>query len=176
MNKLNTKRSLVVIALFASVAACSSNKKTAAKTTPTAAAPAPGAASTTKSGDSSTSSTDSAIGDTTAPASLGTVIYFEFDQAGLGDEARATLGNNATWLKEDASRTLTIEGHTDEVGTPEYNLALGQRRAQTTRDYLVRLGVDKSRVKIITYGEEKPASAEASENRRSVFVATRKKK
>ena len=163
---------ILAIALVGTLAACSSKKK-AAKTTPTDTADTSGADKSTKTGD-----TSSAVGDTTGdaskPASLGTVIYFEFDKAALGDDAKTTLDNNATWMKEDPSRTITIEGHTDEVGTPEYNLALGQRRAQATRDYLVRLGVDETRVKVITYGEERPASGADSENRRSVFVATRK--
>ena len=85
------------------------------------------------------------------------------------------LEENANWLKQSAERTLTIEGHTDEVGTPEYNLGLGERRAQASRDYLLRLGIDPKRVSIITFGEEKPAGTEDSGNRRSVFIATKKK-
>lgn len=113
-------------------------------------------------------------GDTDIAAKLQGVLYFSFDSSDLDDEARGRLQSNADWMKEDASRVLTIEGHTDETGTSDYNLALGENRARTTRDYLVRLGVDASRVQIITYGEEKPAGAEDSLNRRSVFVATRK--
>lgn len=110
-----------------------------------------------------------------APAtSLHDVIYFEFDSAVLSDESRASLNENAAWLQEDPTRTLTIEGHTDEVGTSEYNLALGQRRAQAAKEYLVRLGIAADRVEIITFGEERPASSVDSENRRSVFVATKK--
>lgn len=106
-------------------------------------------------------------------AELQDVLYFAFDSSDLDDEARARLQKNADWMKEDESRVLTIEGHTDETGTTDYNLALGERRARITRDYLVRLGVDASRVQIITYGEERPAGSEDSLNRRSVFVATR---
>lgn len=107
---------------------------------------------------------------------LGDVIYFEFDSADLLGTARSTLEQNAEWLEADAKRTLTIEGHTDEVGTPEYNLGLGERRARAAKDYLVRLGIDAKRISIITYGEEKPASPEDEKNRRSVFVATKNKK
>ena len=78
-------------------------------------------------------------------------------------------------MKQDPSRTLTIEGHTDEVGTPEYNLGLGERRARTTKDYLVRLGIQEKRISIITYGEERPAGSEDAQNRRSMFIATKKK-
>ena len=112
---------------------------------------------------------------TTEPerADLGETIYFEFDSSTLDEQSRATLENNATWLREDASRTLTIQGHTDEVGTTEYNIALGDRRAKAAHDYLVRLGVDAGRVKTISYGEERPASTADSKNRRDVFIATR---
>jgi peptidoglycan-associated lipoprotein len=107
-------------------------------------------------------------------ANLEPVIYFAFDSSDLSEESRKVLEENATWMREDAVRTLNIEGHTDEVGTPDYNLALGERRAQATKDYLVRLGIDAKRISIITYGEEKPVSTEDAKNRRSVFVATKK--
>jgi peptidoglycan-associated lipoprotein len=106
-------------------------------------------------------------------ANLQDVLYFAFDSSNLDQESKTRLQNNADWMKEDASRVLTIEGHTDEEGTTDYNLALGERRARITRDYLVRLGVPAGRVQIITYGEEKPAGSDDSLNRRSVFVATR---
>ncbi len=107
-------------------------------------------------------------------AELQATVYFSFDSSDLDEAARSSLQENANWMKEDASRVITIEGHTDEVGTTDYNLALGERRARTTKEYLERLGVDGSRVQIITYGEERPAGTEDSLNRRSVFVATRK--
>lgn len=109
------------------------------------------------------------------PAALGQVIYFEFDSSTLAADARSTLDNNVTWLKEDPSRTVLIEGHTDETGTAEYNLGLGQRRAAAAQKYLVSMGIDAKRIKIITYGEERPATKDDAKNRRSVFVATRKK-
>ncbi|MCP4449106.1 MAG: OmpA family protein [Myxococcales bacterium] len=115
------------------------------------------------------------VGTSEAPAaSLQDVLYFAFDSSDLDAEGRDRLQKNADWMKEDGDRVLTIEGHTDEAGTTDYNLALGERRARITRDYLVRLGVDAARVQIITYGEERPAGSEDSLNRRSVFVATRK--
>ena len=124
---------------------------------------------------------DTQTGQQTTPTPAGKnpnlqeIVYFEFDSSELDESARAKLEENAEWLKADPQRTLTIEGHTDEVGTPEYNLGLGERRAQTSRDYLLRLGIEPNRVSIITFGEEKPAGSEDSENRRSVFVATKKK-
>jgi peptidoglycan-associated lipoprotein len=101
---------------------------------------------------------------------LAEVIYFEFDSSSLSDTARGQLQQNAEWLRANSNRRITIEGHTDEVGTPEYNLALGERRALTTKQYLVQLGIDESRIEIVTYGEERPASQDDAENRRSVFV------
>jgi peptidoglycan-associated lipoprotein len=101
---------------------------------------------------------------------LNEVIYFEFDSSSLSDSARSQLQQNAEWLRANNNRRITIEGHTDEVGTPEYNLALGERRAQAAQQYLVQLGIDESRIEILTYGEERPASQNHDENRRSVFV------
>ncbi len=109
-----------------------------------------------------------------APPALGELIYFEFDSTVLNDAARDVLNGNADWLREDAKRTLRIEGHTDEVGTTEYNLGLGDRRARAARDYLVRLGIADGRVSIITFGEERPTANDDAGNRRSVFVATKK--
>jgi peptidoglycan-associated lipoprotein len=106
---------------------------------------------------------------------LNDVVYFAFDSSDLDEESRKKLSENADWLKKDPARTLTIEGHTDEVGTPEYNLGLGERRARTTKDYLVRLGIQEKRVSIITYGEERPAGSDDNKNRRSMFIATKKK-
>lgn len=127
---------------------------------------------TTGGEDTSTAPVDT--GATDPSAQLQEVVYFEFDSSELDDAARTKLEENATWLKEDPARVLTIEGHTDEVGTTDYNLALGERRARTTKEYLVRLGVEPERVSIITYGEERPASEDDSLNRRSMFIATKK--
>ena len=129
------------------------------------------------SGGDSTTGPATTTGETPSTAqgaALQEVVYFEFDKAELDPDAKHKLEENAGWIKEDGARTLTIEGHTDEAGTPEYNLALGERRAKTSRDYLIALGVDPTKVSIITYGEERPASKEDSQNRRSVFIATKK--
>ena len=108
------------------------------------------------------------------PASLTDVIYFEFDSSDLSETSRTSLNENADWLRADPARTLMIEGHTDEVGTSEYNLGLGDRRARATKEYLTRLGIDENRIKIITYGEERPAGTDDTKNRRSMFIATKK--
>jgi peptidoglycan-associated lipoprotein len=102
-------------------------------------------------------------------------IYFDYDRYDLRMDARDTLKAHAEWLKSNASARLEIEGHTDERGTNEYNLALGAKRAQSAKDYLVTLGIAANRISTISYGEELPVCKEASEacwqrNRRDRFV------
>lgn len=165
-----TKILIASLALAAPLAlGCGSKAKPAETTATTTTGTDDGASGDTTGGDTDTS------GDNTPdPATLGEVVYFEFDSSDLSPEARAQLEENARWLAEDAGRTLTIEGHTDEVGTAEYNLGLGDRRARAAQDYLVKLGTDSSRIRIITFGEERPAAGDAAKNRRSMFIATKK--
>jgi len=89
-------------------------------------------------------------------AELGTV-YFDFDKYELRSDARDTLAANAEWLKSNPGIQIQIEGHCDERGTDEYNLALGERRANAVKSYLVSLGVGDARLFTISYGEEMPA-------------------
>lgn len=110
-------------------------------------------------------------------ANLATV-YFEFDSSALGPEARRVLEDNARWLIDHPDVRIVIEGHCDERGTVEYNLALGARRAQAVRDYLVNLGVAADRIRTVSYGEERPAApghdeASWSRNRRAEFKGER---
>ena len=102
-------------------------------------------------------------------------IYFDFDRAELSSEAREILGNVAAQLKASPKKALTIEGNCDDRGTNEYNLALGQQRADAAARYLQNLGIDRKRVKTISYGEERPVCSEATEacwhkNRNATFV------
>ena len=106
---------------------------------------------------------------------VGDRVFFAVDKSDISAEARATLDRQANWLKQYASAKITIEGHADERGTREYNLALGERRAAATKNYLVAAGISESRLTTISYGKERPAvvgSNEAawSQNRRSVTV------
>jgi peptidoglycan-associated lipoprotein len=101
-------------------------------------------------------------------------IYFDFDKYNLRDDAKRTLEGNAKVLMANPRARIVIEGHCDERGTTEYNLALGERRASTARDYLIRLGVAASQISIISYGEERPVSLGHDEdswatNRRGEF-------
>ncbi len=106
---------------------------------------------------------------------VGDRVFFDFDSSTLNDDARATLDRQAAWLQQFSEITVTIEGHTDERGTREYNLALGERRATAARNYLVALGVDPDRMLTISYGEERPVDPGTDElayrqNRRAVTV------
>jgi peptidoglycan-associated lipoprotein len=102
-------------------------------------------------------------------------IYFGFDRYDLSSDARATLRSAAEWLRTNPSARVEIEGHCDERGTNEYNLALGAKRAQAAKDYLVSLGVAAGRLSTISYGEEIPLCRDNNEscwqrNRRDRFV------
>ena len=106
-------------------------------------------------------------------------VFFDLDQSTLKDEGRAALQKNADWLRKWSATKITIEGHADSRGTAEYNLALGDRRAQATKDYLVSLGIASDRVLVISKGKESPFCTEENEgcwsqNRRGHFIVTAK--
>lgn len=106
---------------------------------------------------------------------VGDRVYFGYDQSDLTSEGRMMVEKQAQWLKQYASVNIMVEGHADERGTREYNLALGEKRAMTVRNYLIALGVDAGRIQTISYGKERPAvmgSDESawSQNRRGVLV------
>lgn len=105
---------------------------------------------------------------------IGEKIYFDFDKSVIKPQAEATLKEKAEALLENKSISVLIEGHCDERGTDEYNMALGQRRAYAAKNYLMKLGVSEERLKTISYGEERPAdprhTVEAwAKNRRDEF-------
>lgn len=106
-------------------------------------------------------------------------VLFSYDSIELTSEGRGTIQKNADYLKRWSSTKIMVEGHADERGTNEYNLALGERRADVTRDYLVSLGIPNERVTVVSKGEEQPACGDESEscwqrNRRGHFVFTAK--
>ncbi|HEV8309334.1 MAG TPA: OmpA family protein [Methylomirabilota bacterium] len=150
-----------------------------------AAGPGPGAVGpgapsgpVTPSGPVAVAPPTAAVPPTPVPAALRAVLrdlQFEFDRWDLTSESRKTLEDVATGMKAYPALRLLIEGHADERGTAEYNLALGARRAQTARDYLVTLGIEPGRLDMISYGEEKPLDPGHNElawslNRRAHFV------
>ncbi|HEX3417500.1 MAG TPA: peptidoglycan-associated lipoprotein Pal [Stellaceae bacterium] len=106
-------------------------------------------------------------------ASAGDRVFFAFDRADITPEAQEILARQADWLRRYPNVTVTIEGHCDERGTREYNLALGERRAQAVKHVLVASGIPASRISTISYGKERPAVVGSSEdayaqNRRAV--------
>jgi peptidoglycan-associated lipoprotein len=105
--------------------------------------------------------------------------YFDLDESTIRDDARGPLQKNAEWMKRWTSTRVTVEGHADERGSAEYNLALGERRAAAVRDYLVSLGIGADRISIVTKGKESPFCTESNEgcwqqNRRGHFLITAK--
>ena len=108
---------------------------------------------------------------------VGDRVFFDFDQSSLTSKAQDTLSKQAAWLSRVPSATILVEGHCDERGTREYNLALGERRATAVKDYLISKGVAASRIKTISYGKERPAVLGSNEwawsqNRRGVTTIT----
>ena len=133
-----------------------------------------GSASSSSS-SSSSSAADAKASAEDALAKIGNTVYFGYDSSALSDDAQATLMRQAGFLRGNPSLTVTIEGHCDERGTREYNLALGERRATAARDYLLAQGVDPARIRVISYGKERPVAAGSTEqswskNRRAATV------
>lgn len=180
-----------VIVLYAAVAlvGCSSQAKAPGAPEPSAAASAsPAPAETQKKVASGpTESTTKAPpassldalqrGESTATSAFSPLkdVYFDFDRYDLRTDARDTLKANMEWLKANPAAQVQIEGHCDERGTTEYNIALGSRRSESVKDYLVTLGTAANRLSTISYGEEIPVCREQTEacwqqNRRVRFV------
>ena len=106
---------------------------------------------------------------------VGDRVFFETDSTDLTPQSRATLDKQAQWLTQYNRYTFTVEGHADERGTREYNIALGARRAQTVREYLISRGIEAQRMRTISYGKERPVAVCNdiscwSQNRRAVTV------
>ena len=104
---------------------------------------------------------------------VGDRVFFGYNSSELDSDAQQLLQDQAAWLKQYANKSITIEGHCDERGTREYNLALGEQRAKTVKNWLILLGIDSSRLSTISYGKERPAVVGSndgawSQNRRSV--------
>ncbi|PKP86136.1 MAG: peptidoglycan-associated lipoprotein [Alphaproteobacteria bacterium HGW-Alphaproteobacteria-17] len=106
---------------------------------------------------------------------MGDRIFFGFDQYNIDAEDMTTLRTQAQWLQRNPAVRVTLEGHADERGTRDYNIALGERRANAAKNYLASLGIDPSRINVISYGKERPAELGSTEeaysrNRRAVTV------
>ena len=161
----------VFLALF--VAGCATKSKDTADT----------------SGSGSTSTSDSVDGTLTVSEGSGVVagsqedlivnvgdrVFFGYDSSELDVDAQELLQDQVAWLKQHSNVSVIVEGHCDERGTREYNLALGEKRAQAVKNYLISLGINSSRVSTISYGKERPAVVGShegawSQNRRSVTL------
>ena len=158
-------------------AAGSSATDSASSTTETSSTASSSSATASSSSASASSDADnSALEEARAEMmSIGDTVLFGYDSSQLSSAAIATLDAQATLLNAKPSFRVKIEGHADERGTREYNLALGERRAAAARDYLLAKGVDGSRIRIVSYGKERPAVVGSNEeawakNRRAVTV------
>lgn len=162
---MNLHRSLPCLLLALGLSGCAANNRNTV-TTDRVERPAPSAPSAQVTvRDEGGSSTDEAL----AALAAGP-IYFTLDSATLTPEAQDSLERLALALRQRPQARVTVSGHTCELGTTEYNLALGQRRADIVRTHLVRLGVEPQHIQVLSYGEEKPADArELEKNRRAEF-------
>ena len=155
------KRRLWILALTAALAACSSGVKLSE--VPVEDKNASAAATTASSTDAAQSSVAAVVGGKAsaqgvAPAGVN-VVYFDYDSFTLKPEARAVLERNAAHLQSNKQFKVQLEGHTDDRGGREYNLALGQKRAETVRRALTLLGVSDAQVEAVSFGKEKPAAS-----------------
>jgi peptidoglycan-associated lipoprotein len=163
----NVPVKLVLVAAALGMAACAKKKADLPPPPPPAtAAPATEAPAPVQSGTVSS-----------AAISGSDRVFFAYDSYELDDAARDVLGKQASWLQRYGSVRLTVEGHADERGTREYNIALGDRRANAVKNYLAAQGVDAGRIAVISYGKERPAvqgsdDESYAQNRRGVSVIT----
>jgi peptidoglycan-associated lipoprotein len=177
LGKLKMKlKSLAVICLGLLISACAASNDQAASSGSASGASA-GSTSGQLSRDvtTTTSSTFAPGSQEELQASIGDRVFFETDRYDLSPEAQAMAGTWAEWMKKHQNVQIEIEGHADERGTREYNLALGARRANTVKDYLTSLGVQANRITTVSYGTERPDALGSNEeawakNRRSVAV------
>ena len=169
-------RILTVAVAAALMWGCSSTPDEQASTSTTGDAGAPTTSSTAEGVTTSNLPASPAIPPGTSEdfvVNVGDRVHFGFDRFDLTNEARDILGRQAEWLKQHSAIAVTIAGHADERGTREYNLALGERRAISVRNYLIALGIDPGRIRTVSYGKERPVDPGTSEdawakNRRGV--------
>lgn len=179
------KRLFTLLAATAFLAACEtastttgdvqSSAQSSSTTTSTTASSSTSSSSSASSGGGGVASSSASASVKSEFAKVGTTVLFDYDSAQLTDYAQRVLDRQAAFMKARPETRVTIGGHADERGTREYNLALGERRASSARDYLVAKGVNAARIRIISYGKERPASVGSTEavwrlNRRSETV------
>jgi peptidoglycan-associated lipoprotein len=170
MKKLTIGKSLTVLSAVLLLAACQSDEEMPAPMM--TAAPAPAPAPAPRATPAPAPQPPMAAPRPPGPVAgsiqdfqqnVGDRVLFAYDRSDIEDAGRSTLQKQAAWLQRFPTVVLTIEGHADERGTREYNLALGARRAQAVRDYLVSLGVSGARIDTISYGKERPICVQSDE-------------
>ena len=163
----------------ASSASTTSSSGSSGSSGSSASSSSSGSASSSGSSSSGSASSSGSITDKAtaeeALAAIGNTVYFAYDSSALTVDTEGTLMRQAAFLNANPALTVTIEGHCDERGTREYNLALGERRATAARDFLLAQGVDAARIRTISYGKERPAVAGSNDaswakNRRAATV------
>jgi peptidoglycan-associated lipoprotein len=173
MMKMQTDIKVLAAAAFLVLAGCTT--KPPANTSAPPAEPPP---STSESAPVTSESSNIIPGSAEdLRVNVGDTVHFEYDHYDLRDEDRSVLQRQASWLQKYSQVRVAVEGHCDERGTREYNLALGARRANAVKEYLVSLGVSAGRLETISYGKERPVCTESSEdcnaqNRRGVTTIT----
>ncbi|HNR13809.1 MAG TPA: peptidoglycan-associated lipoprotein Pal [Thermodesulfobacteriota bacterium] len=168
----------VIVALSMLAGCCGRDRKPSESNLPTetVSPPAAVAAETASAGGGMAPVKDEQLIQTAAEFGALATIYFDFDRSDIKPPADARLNATAAWLLKHPGVTIEIAGHCDERGTNEYNMALGERRANTTKKYLTDQGIPSTRMTTVSYGEEKPADpghneAAWSKNRRAEFMA-----
>lgn len=165
---MTLSRSLLMATAIVALAACS--KKPPAELPPAPGADLPPASSTTGQSGPVRGSQEDFIASVASDR-----IFFGLNQYDVDVEDQATLQSQAAWLQQNPNVRITIEGHCDERGTRDYNIALGERRANAAKNYLASLGIDSSRISTVSYGKERPAALGSDEsawaqNRRAVTI------
>ena len=156
------QRLLAMCAVAFLFTACETASNVAGDSTSGSSSSSATAAGTTSSSASS-STTATQMSDAEKLAQVGNTVYFGFDSSELAVEAQAILDRQAAFLNVNPTMVVIIEGHADERGTREYNLALGDRRAVAVRDYLLAKGLNAARVRTVSYGKERPAVSGSNE-------------
>ena len=180
MMKLTTSAKLASVSLILFLAACGSDEKMMPAAAVVAPPPPPMATPTPQPPPPLPPRPPMPVQQSIVPGSLqdfqvnvGDRVFFDYDRSDLDDRARGVLQKQAAWLQRFGAVILILEGHADERGTREYNLALAARRAQSVKDYLASLGVSGARLETISYGKERPVCVESNDgcwaqNRRGV--------
>ncbi|HEY0526294.1 MAG TPA: peptidoglycan-associated lipoprotein Pal [Stellaceae bacterium] len=167
------KRHIAGLALILGVAACASSSDETVRTTGTGGLTTAGTVVPNRGPLTTAADRDGAASAAAELARAGDRVFFALDRSDLGGEAQATLRRQAEWLSRNPAVAVVIEGHADERGTREYNLALGERRATAVRNFLTAAGIPGNRIRTVSFGKEKPAIIGSTEsawaqNRRAV--------